>query len=136
MEVDDEKKALYASPSPTSSPPTPPSPLPISVGPGNQKYLFSPSPSPSPPFSPPPSSHASAENLLPLLPPLPSTPKLPPSAFSLDYIRPTPQPDNLDSRSSCLTDLLEWFIERCCNCCAKSPYQLQNRSSSGAALRV
>ncbi|XWS20623.1 hypothetical protein CRYUN_Cryun31cG0118600 [Craigia yunnanensis] len=50
----------------SSSPPTPPSPLPISVGPGNQKYLFSASPTPSPPFSPPSSSHASAENL-PLL---------------------------------------------------------------------
>ncbi|XP_062026248.1 protein PROLINE CONTENT ALTERNATIVE 22 [Rosa rugosa] len=132
MEADDEKRALYASP--TSSPPTPPSPLPISVGPGNQKYLFSPSPSPSPPFSPP-SSHTSAENLPLLLPEkLQPSPKVTPSAFSLDYSRPAP--DHLDSRSSCLRDLLEWFIERCCNCCTRSPYQLENRSSSGAVLPV
>ncbi|ONI15032.1 hypothetical protein PRUPE_3G022200 [Prunus persica] len=115
MEEDDEKK-VYASP--TSSPPTPPSPLPISVGPGNQKYIFSPSPSPSPPFSPPPSSHTSAENL-PLLhhDQKLSSPPVPSSAFSLDYRRP---PEDLDSRSSCLADLLKWFIERCCNCGSKS----------------
>ncbi|TQD99105.1 hypothetical protein C1H46_015306 [Malus baccata] len=120
MEDDDEKKA-YASPTsspPTPSPPTPPSPLPISVGPGNQRYTFSPSPSPSLPFSQPPSSHASVENL-PLLPhgqKLPSSPAAP-SPFSLDYRRP---PEDSDSKSSCLVDLLAWFIEKCCNCGAKS----------------
>ncbi len=86
-------------PSPTSSPPTPPSPLPISVGPGNQKYNFSSSPSPSPPFSPLPSSHTSAENL-PLLQEKLLSPT--PLAFSLDRRR---EPDDLDSRSSCLKDL-------------------------------
>ncbi|KAH7515320.1 hypothetical protein FEM48_Zijuj10G0024500 [Ziziphus jujuba var. spinosa] len=88
--------------SPTSSPPTPPSPLPISVGPGNTNYAFSPSPSPSPPFSLPPSSHSSAENL-PLLHHHDnklSSPKVP-SAFSLDGRRP----DHLESKSSCLVDL-------------------------------
>ncbi|XP_015571232.1 anther-specific proline-rich protein APG [Ricinus communis] len=105
----------YASPS-SSSPPTPPSPLPISVGPGNQKYYFtpSPSPSPSPPFSQPPSSHTSADQNLPLL----SEDLVPqvPSAFSLDR----PHHNELDSKSSCLQDLLEWFIQKCCNCCSKS----------------
>ncbi|KAJ8770584.1 hypothetical protein K2173_018075 [Erythroxylum novogranatense] len=112
-------KMKYASHvSPSSSPPTPPSPLPVSVGPGNQKYSFSPSPSPSPPFSPPQSSQTSAENL-PLLPEkLATTPdeNRVRSAFSLDQ----PPPIELeDSKSSCLQDLLEWFIQRCCNCCTK-----------------
>ncbi|KAL0012804.1 hypothetical protein SO802_007912 [Lithocarpus litseifolius] len=101
-------------PSPTSSPPTPPSPLPISVGPGNQKYNFSLSPSPSPPFSPPHSSHTSAENL-PLLHEKLLSPTVP-LAFSLDRQR---QPEDLDSKSSCLKDLLEWFIQKCCTCCAR-----------------
>ncbi|PON53158.1 hypothetical protein PanWU01x14_203890 [Parasponia andersonii] len=96
----EEKRGLDGYPSPTSSPPTPPSPLPISVGPGNQRYFFSPSPSLSPPFSPPSSSHASAE-LLPLL----QEEKLPsprgPSAFFLDRV----EPDILDSKSSCVKDL-------------------------------
>ncbi|KAG6760603.1 hypothetical protein POTOM_037126 [Populus tomentosa] len=86
--------------SPSSSPPTPPSPLPISIGAGNHKYNFSCSPSPSPPFSPPLSSHASSENLHPLLQKL-ASPKRVPSAFSLDR----PDPDALDSKSSCLEDL-------------------------------
>ncbi|PSS07236.1 Fer-1-like protein [Actinidia chinensis var. chinensis] len=116
----------YASPS--SSPPTPPSPLPISVGPGHQKYFFSSSPpfspppssrtsaenlyffssspSPSPPFSPPPSSQTSAKNLLP-------APHTVPLAFSMDR----PRTDEADSKSSCLKDLLEWLVLRCCNCC-------------------
>ncbi|KAI8544836.1 hypothetical protein RHMOL_Rhmol08G0325800 [Rhododendron molle] len=92
----------YASPS--SSPPTPPSPLPVSVGPNHQSYLFSSSPSPSPPFSPPPSSHTSAENI-PLLitnDDNKSTPRLAASAFSLD--RPAAADDS-DSKSSCLKDL-------------------------------
>ncbi|KAJ6892798.1 hypothetical protein NC651_025898 [Populus alba x Populus x berolinensis] len=86
--------------SPSSSPPTPPSPLPISIGAGNHKYNFSCSPSPSPPFSPPLSSHTSSENLHPLLQKL-ASPKREPSAFSLDR----PDPDALDSKSSCLEDL-------------------------------
>ncbi|KAI5575676.1 hypothetical protein POPTR_010G253001v4 [Populus trichocarpa] len=88
--------------SPSSSPPTPPSPLPISIGAGNHKYNFSCSPSPSPPFSPPLSSHTSSENLHPLLQKL-ASPKRVPSAFSLDR----PDPDALDSKSSCLEDLNE-----------------------------
>ncbi|KAJ6901023.1 formin-like protein 18 [Populus alba x Populus x berolinensis] len=100
--------------SPSSSPPTPPSPLPISIGAGNHKYNFSCSPSPSPPFSPPLSSHASSENLHPLLQKL-ASPKRVPSAFSLDR----PDPDALDSKSSCLEDLLEWFVQRCCGFCSK-----------------
>ncbi|KAG5239435.1 formin protein [Salix suchowensis] len=87
---------------PSSSPPTPPSPLPISVGPGNLKYNFSCSPSPSPPFSPSLSSHTSAENL-PLVQQRLASPKRVPSAFSLER----PDPDPLDSRSSCLEDLNE-----------------------------
>ncbi|KAL6996098.1 hypothetical protein U1Q18_006237 [Sarracenia purpurea var. burkii] len=104
-------KNRYASPS--SSPPTPPSPLPVSVGPGNQRYFFSSSPSRLPPFSPPPSSHTSAENLplghhkpIPLAEPL---------VFSLDR----PSSDELGS-SSCLKDLLEWLVLRCCSCCSWS----------------
>ncbi|XWS20624.1 hypothetical protein CRYUN_Cryun31cG0118600 [Craigia yunnanensis] len=98
----------------SSSPPTPPSPLPISVGPGNQKYLFSASPTPSPPFSPPSSSHASAENL-PLLHDNPrSTPAQVISAFSLDR----KDPDELEDKSSCLKDLLEWLVQKCCSCCS------------------
>ncbi|CAK9146107.1 unnamed protein product [Ilex paraguariensis] len=130
-------KSSYGSPS--SSPPSPPSPLPVSVGPGNQTYFFSsspsPSPSPSPPFSPPPSSHTSAENL-PFLHEKPPSPKRPPLAFSLDHPH-----DQLDSKTSCLQDLtgqcyfllslypsspttsqsntllprLEWLVERCCS---------------------
>ncbi|CAL5439302.1 unnamed protein product [Camellia sinensis] len=94
----------YASP-PSSSPPTPSSPLPISVGPGNHRYSFSSSQSPSPPFSPPASSHTSAENL-PLLHAVvdKSTPlRAPPLAFSLDRRNPS---DESDSRSSCLKDLV------------------------------
>ncbi|KAG5538127.1 hypothetical protein RHGRI_025267 [Rhododendron griersonianum] len=107
----------YASPS--SSPPTPPSPLPVSVGPNHQRYFFSSSPSPSPPFSPPPSSHTSADNI-PLLITNDdkSTPRLAASAFSLD--RPAAADDS-DSKSSCLKDLLEWLVLRCCNCSSQSP---------------
>ncbi|KAL7162886.1 hypothetical protein ACSBR2_043205 [Camellia fascicularis] len=109
----------YASP-PSSSPPTPSSPLPISVGPGNRRYSFSSSQSPSPPFSPPASSHTSAENL-PLLHAVvdKSTPlRAPPLAFSLDRRNPS---DESDSRSSCLKDLLLWLVLRCCSCCSASP---------------
>uniref|UniRef100_A0A2P2IUY7 Uncharacterized protein n=2 Tax=Rhizophora mucronata TaxID=61149 RepID=A0A2P2IUY7_RHIMU len=95
----------------SSSPPTPPSPLPISVGPGNQKYFFSPSPSSSPPFSPPLSSHTSAENL-PLLPEkIASIDVQVRSTFSLDQ----PHPDKSEPKSSCLQDLLLWLLQRCCN---------------------
>ncbi|XP_059643918.1 protein PROLINE CONTENT ALTERNATIVE 22 [Cornus florida] len=101
----------YASPS--SSPPTPPSPLPISVGPGHQKYSFSSSPSPSPPFSPPPSSHTSAENIPLLDHNLPiDPPREQPSAFSLDR----QDPDQLEPKNSCLKNLLEWLVLRCCSC--------------------
>ncbi|WCJ37149.1 hypothetical protein M5689_018304 [Euphorbia peplus] len=102
--------------SPSSSPPTPPSPLPISVGPGNQPYSFSPSPSPSPPFS----AHTSAENL-PLLPEkleAASATAQVPSAFSLDLPRPDQEFDS--KSSSCLQDLVEWFVEKCCKCCSTS----------------
>ncbi|CBI18433.3 unnamed protein product, partial [Vitis vinifera] len=101
----------YASPS--SSPPTPPSPLPISVGPGHQKYSFSASPTPSPPFSPP-SSHTSAENL-PLMPVKASSPRPAPLAFSLDR----QDAGDSDSPSSCLKELLEWLVQRCCSCCSQ-----------------
>ncbi|KAJ6901446.1 formin-like protein 18 isoform X2 [Populus alba x Populus x berolinensis] len=104
---------------PSSSPPTPPSPLPISVGPGNRKYNFSFSSSPSPPFSPPLSIHTSAENL-PLLPQRLASPKRVPSAFSLER----PDPDPVDSKSSCLEDLLEWFAQRCCICLNPSSHAL------------
>ncbi|KAF6162235.1 hypothetical protein GIB67_008364 [Kingdonia uniflora] len=102
-------KTDYASPS--SSPPTPSSPLPVSVGPGWHKYNFSPSPSPSPPFSPP-SSHTSTENT-PLLNRELGSPLREPSAFSLDQV----PPEELGSRSSCLKDLLEFILMRCCRCC-------------------
>ncbi|XP_021681619.2 vegetative cell wall protein gp1 [Hevea brasiliensis] len=115
MEHMEDMRNGCVSVSPSSSPPTPPSPLPISVGPGNQKYSFSPSPSPSPPFSPPPSSHTSAENL-PLLSNKLATTTNVKSAFSLDL----PHLDQTDSTSSCLQDLLEWFLQKCCNCCSKS----------------
>ncbi|CAM8940813.1 unnamed protein product [Rhodiola kirilowii] len=112
------KNGSYASP--TSSPPTPPSPLPISTGPGNQRYFFTPSPSPSPPFSPPSSCHNSAERLPFLrhegdeLQKLPDSSRVAASVFSLDH----QEPDKMDSQPSCLKDLLEWFVERCCNCCS------------------
>ncbi|KAH7867512.1 hypothetical protein Vadar_034349 [Vaccinium darrowii] len=116
----------YASPS--SSPPTPPSPLPVSVGPNHQRYFFSSSPSPSPPFSPPPSSHTSAENIPLLLTHDDdnSITRLAASAFSLDR----PPPDHSDSKSSCLKDLLEWLVLRCCNCCSQSPRQIPSNSIS------
>ncbi|KAM6561874.1 hypothetical protein CsatB_021872 [Cannabis sativa] len=99
----EEKRILDGFVSPSSSPPTPPSPLPISVGPGNQKYFFSPSPSLSPPFSPPPSSSHDSTELLHLLQEEKKLPSLRArSAFSLDLV----DPDILDSKSSCLKDLL------------------------------
>ncbi|KAB2081260.1 hypothetical protein ERO13_A05G114500v2 [Gossypium hirsutum] len=89
------------------SPPSPP--LPISVGPGNSNYLFSRSPTPSPPTP----GHASTESL-PLLRHNPtSTPAQVTSAFSLDR----KLPDELEDQSSCLKDLLEWLVRKCCNCC-------------------
>uniref|UniRef100_A0A7N0RGN3 Uncharacterized protein n=1 Tax=Kalanchoe fedtschenkoi TaxID=63787 RepID=A0A7N0RGN3_KALFE len=106
--------------SPASSPPTPPSPLPVSTGPGNQRYFFTPSPSPSPPFSPPSSPHDSAERL-PFLRHggnglrKRASPTAVASVFSLDR----PDPEKLDARPSCLQDLLEWLLERCCNCCSR-----------------
>ncbi|XAR74054.1 hypothetical protein NMG60_11008219 [Bertholletia excelsa] len=105
----------YATPS--SSPPTPPSPLPVSVGPGSQNYFFYSSPSPSPPFSPPPSSHTSAENL-PLLRYKRSN-SGPVLAFSLD--RPiNPRRQSPSRSSSCLSDWLEWVVLRCCSICSSS----------------
>ncbi|KAJ6311210.1 hypothetical protein OIU77_013062 [Salix suchowensis] len=72
-------------------------------------------------FSPPPSSHASSENLHPLLQKL-ASPQRVPSAFSLDR----PGPDAVDSRSSCLQDLLEWFAQRCCSFCSSTILTRQN----------
>ncbi|XP_039020779.1 uncharacterized protein LOC120152664 [Hibiscus syriacus] len=98
----------------SSSPPTPPTPLPISIGAFDQKYLFSPSPTPSPPFSPPLSSHGSAESLSllhhhPTLIQARIT-----SAFSLDR----KDLDEYHHKSpSCLWDLLEWLVQKCCSCC-------------------
>ncbi|CAK8535542.1 unnamed protein product [Lathyrus sativus] len=83
--------------SPSSSPPTPPSPLPISYGAGNNRYSFSASSTLSPPFSSP-------ENLSFLHVP---------SVFSVDL----QDPPESESKSTCLKDLLEWFIQRCCSCC-------------------
>ncbi|KAJ4968691.1 hypothetical protein NE237_015392 [Protea cynaroides] len=97
--------------SPPSSPPTPPSPLPVSIGPGHQKYTFTPSPSPSPPFSPP-SSRTSSEIHPLLCKDSPYRPKGP-STFSLDRVS-----DDLGFQSSCLKDLLEWLLLRCCGCCS------------------
>ncbi|WJZ95669.1 hypothetical protein VitviT2T_014422 [Vitis vinifera] len=111
ISLEEMVKNGYASPS--SSPPTPPSPLPISVGPGHQKYSFSASPTPSPPFSPP-SSHTSAENL-PLMPVKASSPRPAPLAFSLDR----QDAGDSDSPSSCLKELLEWLVQRCCSCCSQ-----------------
>nr|KYP50405.1 hypothetical protein KK1_027770 [Cajanus cajan] len=102
--------------SPTSSsPPTPPSPLPISFGPGNRTYSFSVSSTPSPPFSHASSSHPSEDNL-PLLLKTLDSPDVP-SVFSLDL----QYPQQFQSKTTCLMDLLEWFIQRCCGCCNKFP---------------
>ncbi|XP_027168984.1 pectinesterase inhibitor 10-like [Coffea eugenioides] len=108
----------YSDPSSSSSPPTPPTPLPISVGPGHHKYCFSSSPTPTPPFSPPLSTHSSFESLT-LLHTNPSDPLLQPAAaaplaFSLDY---QAHPGH-DSKSSCLKDLLEWLVLKCCRHCS------------------
>ncbi|XP_028789418.1 uncharacterized protein LOC114745428 [Neltuma alba] len=104
--------------SPTSSPPTPPSPLPVSFAPGNQRYSFSASSTPSPPFSPAPSSQTSLEQeKLPLLQqdqPNSDTTNLP-SAFSLDLQKS----QELEPKSTCLQELLEWFMQRCCCCCIR-----------------
>ncbi|KAI9161966.1 hypothetical protein LWI28_022455 [Acer negundo] len=112
--------------SPTSSPPTPPSPLPISVGPGNHNYFFSHSASPSPPFSPPSSAHPSAEKLPLLLP----HDQLPPSAFSLDgKLTVDHEADDHDkTAASCLKDLLDWVLLRCCCCFSWSTQILDQRS--------
>ncbi|CAJ2675199.1 unnamed protein product [Trifolium pratense] len=93
--------------SPTSSPPTPPSPLPISYGAGNRKYSFSASSTSSPPFSTP----ASAENLSLLH--LQKTFDVPnvPSVFSVDRH----DPPESESKSTCLKDLLAWFINFLCS---------------------
>ncbi|KAH1066637.1 hypothetical protein J1N35_031624 [Gossypium stocksii] len=93
--------------SPPLSPPSPP--LPISVGPGNSNYLFSPSPTTSPPTP----GHASTESLPFLRHNRTSTPAQVTSAFSLDR----KLPDELEDQSSCLKDLLEWLVRKCCNCC-------------------
>ncbi|KAL9256237.1 hypothetical protein AKJ16_DCAP04585 [Drosera capensis] len=98
----------------TATPSTPPSPLPVSVGPGNQRYAFS-----SSSASPASSSHVSTEEL-PLLQdkvePVVVMVDAPFSAFSLDW---PPEPSQRPaSRSSCLKDLLEWFVQRCCSCCS------------------
>ncbi|KAL9265782.1 hypothetical protein AKJ16_DCAP08646 [Drosera capensis] len=98
----------------TSTPSTPPSPLPVSVGPGNQRYAFS-----SSSASPASSSHVSTEEL-PLLQdkvdPVAAVADAPFSAFSLDW---PPEPSQRPtSGSSCLKDLLEWFVQRCCSCCS------------------
>ncbi|GMI89882.1 hypothetical protein HRI_002657500 [Hibiscus trionum] len=100
-----------ASTSPSSSP----TPLPVSRGPGNQRYLFSPSPTPSPLFSPSISSNDSAA-ILPLLHHDPALIQARvTSAFSLDLKDPD---DELHHKSSsCLQDLLEWLVQKCCNCC-------------------
>ncbi|GAB2219999.1 hypothetical protein Droror1_Dr00007640 [Drosera rotundifolia] len=95
----------------TSTPSTPPSPLPVSVGPGNQRYAFSASSASS--------SHVSTEEL-PLLQDKVEAVVVvadsPFSAFSLDW---PPEPSQRPaSRSSCLKDLLEWFVLRCCSCCS------------------
>ncbi|KAL3528490.1 hypothetical protein ACH5RR_007812 [Cinchona calisaya] len=126
MNKNEQKQRHYLdSPPPSSSsssPPTPPSPLPISVGPGYQKYCFSlspsPSPTPTPPFSPPLSTHSSIDSF-PLLRRDPSDPSLllpapAPSTFSLDY----QDPNSHDTRTSCLKDLLEWLVLKCCRHCS------------------
>ncbi|KAK2653173.1 hypothetical protein Ddye_013029 [Dipteronia dyeriana] len=111
--------------SPSSSPPTPPSPLPISVGPGNHNYSFSPSASPSPPFSLPSSAHPSAENLPFLL----AHDQIPPSAFSLDgKLTVDQEADDHDKTASCLKDLLDWVLLRCC-CCFSWPTQILGQRS-------
>ncbi|KAK7325340.1 hypothetical protein VNO77_29502 [Canavalia gladiata] len=113
VNFNDQAKMNLGWESPTSSPPTPPSPLPISFGPGNRKYSFSASSTPSPPFSIAPSSQQSEEKL-PLLDKTLGSPNVP-TVFSLDL----QDPQERESKSTCLKDLLEWFIQRCCNCCNK-----------------
>ncbi|KAK4261392.1 hypothetical protein QN277_004396 [Acacia crassicarpa] len=104
--------------SPTSSPPTPPSPLPVSFGPDNRRYSISASSTPSPPFSPAPSSQSSLEQeKVPLLQedqPTTATTNLP-SVFSLDHQKS----QVLEPKSTCLQELLEWFLQRCCCCCIR-----------------
>ncbi|GMI91969.1 hypothetical protein HRI_002866200 [Hibiscus trionum] len=87
-----------------SPPSSPPSPLPISVGPDNKSYSFSP--------SPPTSSRASVENLPLLHRNSMSTPAQITSAFSLDRKAPD-EPE--EDQSSCLKDLLEWLVQKCCS---------------------
>ncbi|XP_054779705.1 formin-like protein 20 [Prosopis cineraria] len=102
--------------SPTSSPPTPSSPLPVSFGPGNRQYSISASSTPSPPFSPAPSSQASLEQeKIPLLQEDPPTTANLPSVFSLDLRKS----QELEPKSTCLQELLEWFVQRCCSCCIR-----------------
>ncbi|KAL9228443.1 hypothetical protein vseg_004026 [Gypsophila vaccaria] len=106
----------------TSSPSPPqrhPSPLPVSTGPDYEKYSFSRSSSLSPRVSPPGSSHTSAEDLR-----LMHTHKgfenlrsvYAPSSLSVDRIQPTD--DSYSESTSCLKELLEWFVLRCCICCS------------------
>ncbi|KAK4269591.1 hypothetical protein QN277_022729 [Acacia crassicarpa] len=112
--------------SPTSSPPTPPSPIPVSFGPGNRRYSFSASSTPSPPFSPAPSSQASLEeDKVPLLQqdqPTTTTTNLP-SVFSLD----SQKSQELETKTTCLQELLEWFVQRCCCCCIRF-FEFPNRN--------
>ncbi|GAY67350.1 hypothetical protein CUMW_255750 [Citrus unshiu] len=122
-EFEEQLKDRNVSPS-SSSPPTPPSPLPISIGPGNHRYFFPPSPTPSPPFSPPPSSSTSAENLPLLAETHPTTAQVP-SAFSLDGKVPDGQV--YDKTTSCLKELVDWLLQRCCSCISWSAHIFAQR---------
>ncbi|KAK9726794.1 hypothetical protein RND81_05G237400 [Saponaria officinalis] len=106
----------------TSSSPSPPrqhpSPLPVSTGPDHEKYSFSQSSSLSPPVSPPGSSHTSAEDLC-LMHAYKFENRISvsaPSSLSVDRVQPTD--DSFSESTSCLRELLEWFVHRCCICCS------------------
>ncbi|KAI9087298.1 hypothetical protein K1719_030768 [Acacia pycnantha] len=113
--------------SPPSSPPTPPSPLPVSFGPGNRRYSISASSTPSPPFSLAPSSQTSLEqDKVPLLqqdqPTTTTTTNLP-SVFSLE----SQKSQELEPKSTCLQELLEWLVQRCCCYCIRF-FEFSNRN--------
>ncbi|KAL9235551.1 hypothetical protein vseg_010301 [Gypsophila vaccaria] len=100
-----------ANPRSESTPPRrPPSPLPVSTGPNNEKYSFSSSSSLSPSDSPPGNIYLLHANKLPT-----SKSASAPSSFSVDRIQPADDPSH--RTISCLKELVEWLILKCCVCC-------------------
>ncbi|KAK9734132.1 hypothetical protein RND81_04G117100 [Saponaria officinalis] len=88
----------------------PASPLPVSRGPNNEKYSFSSSSSLSPSDSPPGIVYLLHAYKSPV-----SKSVSAPSSFSVDRITPAEDPGY--ETSSCLKELLEWFLMKCCICC-------------------